>query len=305
LPAASLPRILVIVGPTASGKTSLSLSVARLVSSEIVSADSRQIYRYMDIGTAKPSPKARREVPHHFLDIRDPDDEYNAGLFGGEGRRVIREILGRGRLPVVVGGSGLYVRSLIDGLFDGPGADAALRERLEQRRKEEGIASLLRELQRVDPETARGVDISHPRRLLRALEVYHQTGVPISRLQREKKPEIPFTAVQVGIRLEREEMYARVNLRCDVMLESGLVGEVDQLLAKGYSPSLNSLNTVGYAEVIRYRQGKISEGEMVELFKRNTRRYAKRQMTWFGADMRIRWYPPEVDLPRTLASEFS
>jgi len=281
--------VLVLVGPTASGKTTVSLELARLLDGEIVSADSRQVYRYLDIGTAKPTREERARIPHHFVDDRTPDQPFNAGEFGLLGRKVIRRLAGKGRLPIVVGGSGLYVRSLIDGFFDGPGADETYRRALERRLEREGTPGLLAELKAVDPDSAARIDPTKPRRIIRALEVFHLTGKPLSRLHRESSPDIGFQPVQFGLEWDRRMLYGRVEQRCDGMLARGLLEEVDDLERRGYTDTLNSLNTVGYAEAFAYRRGEISSEEMVRLFKQNSRRYAKRQLTWFRQDKRIRW----------------
>jgi len=257
--------------------------------SEIVSADSRQIYKYLDIGTAKPALEQRRLVRHHFVDELLPDQLYSAGRFGTEGRRTIDEIYRRGRIPVVTGGSGLYIRSLIDGLFEGPAADPEIREILEQRVTADGIGSLLEELKRFDPVTAAVSDLAKPRRIIRALEVYYLTGTPLSKHHAESVPRIGFTPLLFGLEWERSDLYRRIELRCEEMLRSGLLKEIEKLEGMGYDRKLNALNTVGYAEGFAYRAGEMSFEEMVRLFKQNSRQFAKRQLTWFRKDQRIRW----------------
>jgi len=281
--------VVVLVGPTASGKTAVSLPLAERLSAEVISADSRQVYRHMDIGTAKPTASERARVPHHFVDILDPDQDYNAGDFGIQGREEIERVLTRGRVPLVVGGSGLYIRSLIDGFFDGPPADPEVRGALEKRYESGGTGPLMDELRRVDPVFAARVDPTKPRRMIRALEVYHVTGRPISALHQELKAEIPFTPVIFGLLWPRPELYRRINERCRSMMEQGFLGEVENLARRGYGPELNALNTVGYAEAFAQRAGEMTLEEMLEVFSRNTRRYAKRQMTWFRRDERISW----------------
>jgi tRNA dimethylallyltransferase len=282
-------HVVVLVGPTASGKSSVSIPLARLLNAEIISADSRQVYKYMDVGTAKPLPEERAHVPHHFIDELPPDQEFNAGDFGVQGRKVIDAILGRGRLPLVVGGSGLYLQSLIDGFFEGPGADWEYRKILEERVQRGQLDELVSELSTVDPVSASTIDPTKPRRIIRALEVYHTTGKPLSVLQREGRIAINFIPVFFGLEWERAELYRRVDARCEEMLQNGLLEEIDRLEGMGYGPSLNALRTVGYAEGFAYRRGEISYVEMVRLFKQNSRRYAKRQITWFRRDERITW----------------
>ena len=286
-------RALVLVGPTASGKTAVSLHLARLLRGEIISADSRQVYRHLDIGTAKPSKENRRKVPHHFVDELPPNVDFNAGEFGARGRVVIEEIFLRGHTPLVVGGSGLYVRSLVDGFFEGPGADPDFRRVTEHRVADGQIGRLIEELRAVDPVAAATADPTKPRRVIRALEVFHSTGRPISELHREQKTAVGFAPILFGITMRRSLLYRRIDERCDAMLRDGLLKEVEWLEKNGYDRFINALNTVGYAEAFAYRAGQISYDEMVRLFKQNSRRYAKRQLTWFRRDERIRWIDAE------------
>lgn len=282
-------KLPIIVGPTASGKTAVAIELAKLLDGEIISADSRQIYRHLTIGTAKPSAGQRSAVKHHFVDCLPPDQEFNAGEFGEQGRKVIDEIFSRNRTPLVVGGSGLYVQSLIDGLFEGPGADKDFREILERRVARGELPLLIEELRNVDPVSAKRIDPTKPRRIIRALEVYHTTGKPLSQHHRESHVRTTFEPVLFGLAWDRKALYERINHRCEGMIAEGLLKEVDELERRGYSSSLNALNTVGYAEACAYRRGEIPFDEMMRLFKQNTRRYAKRQMTWFRRDGRIRW----------------
>lgn len=298
LTATGLPRVVpVIVGPTASGKTAVAVELAQLLKGEILSADSRQIYKMMDIGTAKPTPEERALVKHYFIDELMPDEEFNAGLFGEQARKIVSRLLGEGRVPILVGGSGLYIRSAIDGLFDGPGGDKTLRLRLEHRLATEGLPQLLRELEHVDPVSANRIDPTKPRRVLRALEVYYLTGRPLSELHKQARPEISFTPRIFGLRWERKSLYARINARCEAMLRSGLLDEVAALVAAGYDRRYNALNTVGYAEAIAFMAGELSHDDMRRLFKQNSRRYAKRQLTWFRRDARIEWITMDNTVP--------
>jgi tRNA dimethylallyltransferase len=283
------PVILAIVGPTASGKTPLAVEVAERLKGEIVSADSRQVYRFLDIGTAKPTPAERRRVIHHFIDIRDPNDEYSAGAFGQDARKLISERLSAGVPVVIVGGSGLYLRAVIDGLFAGPAKDPEFRSVLEDRAKKEGGAVLLEELRRVDPAAAQSMDATKVRRIIRALEVHSITGRPISELHTAQNDPAPFDVVQVALRWPKAELHDRINRRVEEMLSAGLVEEVRSLRVRGYGRHLNSLNTVGYKEVFDVLDGILPESELAGTVQRNTRRYAKRQMTWFRADTRIHW----------------
>jgi len=281
-------KVLVLVGPTASGKSRLSIPLASRLNGEIISADSRQIYRHMDIGTAKPSPGERGKIRHYFVDELDPAEHFDAGEFGRRGRGTIDEVFRKGKLPIVVGGSGLYIRALVDGFFEGPSADSGVRTELFERAREDGNESLLRELERVDPEAARGMLPTNIRRIVRALEVYTLTGAPMTSLQKSNVP-ANFVPTIFGLRWKRDLLYRRINERVDKMLADGFLEEVRRLQQLGYSPDLNALQTVGYKEAFEHLGGRISEDVMIELMKRNSRRYAKRQMTWFRGDERIVW----------------
>ena len=283
-------KVHLIVGPTAVGKTALSLLIAEKRAVEIISADSRQIYRYMDIGTAKVSSEVRRQIPHHFIDICLPDEYYSAGMFGKQARQTVEEIVRRGKIPLVVGGSGFYIRALVDGIFELDARDAAVRQQLEARLSEEGLASLYAELQKADPAYAAKISHNDRQRILRSLEVFYVTGKPFSFWHEQKPEPAPFEAVFWGLTAERTTLYRRINERVLRMLQEGLEEEVRGLLEMGYSPELNALNTVGYKEMIDYLNGKISRETMIESIQRNSRRYAKRQLTWFRAESRVHWH---------------
>lgn len=282
-----------LCGPTGVGKTMLSQAIAERIPSEIVSADSRQIYRYLDIGTAKPPQSLLEQVPHHFIGILEPDRDYSAGQYAKAARPVIQKILKRKKLPLVVGGSGLYIRALVEGFFKDDIKDPHLREKLQTRLEREGIESLYRELQEADPAAAEKIHPNNTRRVIRALEVYHAARTPVSKIQQENPDPAPFRAVKVGLNMERKKLYARINKRVETMFEEGLVEEVRDILEKGYSADLNALNSVGYKEVLAYLQGEIDLFNCKELVKQNTRRYAKRQLTWFRAEKDIHWIEME------------
>ena len=281
--------ILVICGPTGIGKTALSLEIASRLPSEIVSADSRQIYRFMDVGTAKPTPEERQRAPHHFIDIRDPDQDYSAGEYSREARQVIAKIFQRGKLPIVAGGSGLYIRALLEGFFNLDAKDAQLRETLRQRLSSEGAEKLFAEFAEIDPELAAKTHPNNTKRVLRALEVFYLTGTPMSQIQKAQKDPAPFRWLKIGLTLERKQLYARINRRVEKMFDSGLVDEVRSLLKKGFSPTLNALNSVGYKEVISYLNGAADLFSCKEMIKQNSRRYAKRQLTWFRGEKDVEW----------------
>jgi tRNA dimethylallyltransferase len=283
--------VLAIVGPTASGKTALSILLAEKLKGEIISADSRQIYRCLDIGTAKPAPDELKRTTHHFINILNPDQFYNAGEYGIQARTKIEELLKQNNQPILVGGSGLYVRAVIDGFFEGPGKNTEVREQLENEAHTLGAKIMFEQLKTIDPISAAKMDATKVRRVIRALEVYYTTGKPISDLHSIQESKIPFETVQFGLEWERKDLYHRIERRVDEMIENGLIEEVRGLIAQGYSRGANALNTVGYKEIFDFLDGKTTKEEMIRLIKQNTRHFAKRQLTWFRADKRIRWIP--------------
>lgn len=287
--------VLAIVGPTASGKTTLSILLAEKLGGEVISADSRQIYCFLDIGTAKPTAEELKNAPHHFINILNPDQNYNAGEYSEQAHSKIKELLKRKKQPILVGGSGLYVRAVVDGFFNGPGKNLKLREQLEAEALEFGSEQLYERLKKIDPVSAAKMDVTKVRRVIRALEVYYTTGKTISDLHASQETKIPFETVQFGLEWERKELYHRIERRVDEMIKKGLIEEVRGLLVKGYSRSQNALNTVGYKETLDFIEGKITKEEMIRLIKQNTRHFAKRQLTWFRADKRIRWIPVNDD----------
>ena len=282
-----------IIGPTAAGKTCLSLSLSQKFPVEIISADSRQIYKYLDIGTAKPSKEILQQLPHHFIDILEPDATYSAGQFSLDARKVIDQIFGRGKLPLVVGGSGLYLKALLEGFFTRNVTNLKIRESLQKRLLQEGSQALHQDLLDVDPVTAERIHPRNSNRILRALEVYLSSGQRLSELQKAKIPPPNFRSLKFGIVKERERLYHDIDQRVEDMFRQGLLREVANILEKGYDPSLNSLNTVGYKEVIHYLNGKIDYQGCVTLIKQNSRHYAKRQLTWFRPDKDIHWHKVE------------
>lgn len=282
-------KVIVITGPTCSGKTALGVNLAKRLTSEIISADSRQVYKYLDIGTAKPSNEELTSVEHHFIDILLPDEEFNASQFEIESLSVIRKLHEDGKIPVVVGGSGLYIKALIDGIFNSVDTDEDYRNELHKQMDELGKEYIYELLKKVDPESASAMLPQNWKRVIRALEVYHITGKPIWQLQKEYKREDGLIFVQFGLNWDRKILYKNIEQRVDRMIESGLVDETKRVLDLGYSENLNSLNTVGYKETISYLKNDITLDRAIELIKRNTRRYAKRQMTWFRGDERIQW----------------
>lgn len=282
--------VLLIVGPTAIGKTALSLELAKRIDCEIVSADSRQVYRYMDIGTAKPTAVELAAGPHHFINYKNPDEYYSAGEFGLEARRCIDEIFARGKQPLVVGGAGLYVRGLVDGFFSPKIADAAIKTRLKEEVRRDGIENVYQRLRRVDPAAAQQLHISDTQRILRALEVFEISGKPWSEHIMTKPVPASFDFEFIGLSTDRTVLYERIGDRVDWMLSAGLVPEVERLNEMGYHRHLNALQTVGYAEVNQFLANELDETEMVSLIKQKSRNYAKRQLTWFHKDKRTSWF---------------
>lgn len=274
-----------IVGPTGVGKTQLAIQLARRLHTEIISADSRQVYRLLDIGTAKPTLEEQRLVPHHLIDLVWPDQDFSVADYLACFRRVLKGFLAAHQIPLGVGGTGLYIRAITQGLFEGPGADWGLRQELEELHQKEGPLALHRRLKEVDPEAAQRIHPHDRRRIIRALEVYQLTNMPISRLQKEKTfPGLPLPFISFGLTRDRQELYERIERRVDLMLEMGLVEEVKGLLERGYSEELNALQAFGYRDLIAYLQGRQGLAEALEHFKQDSKRYAKRQLTWFGKE---------------------
>lgn len=273
--------LLVLVGPTAVGKTELAIKLAKELNTEIISADSRQVYKYMDIGTAKPSKKEQGEVRHHLIDIVLPSDKFSVADYKREAEKVILDLHNRGKIPFLVGGSGLYIRSVIDGLFQSPKPDYDLREKLKEEARINGNLFLYEKLKLVDKEIA---DRLHPNdifRIIRALEVFEKTGQPISRLQKERTQKPNYNVLMIGLTRERNELYSLIEKRIDKMIESGLVKEVKDL---------STSHGLGYAQILGFLKNEYSLEHAIYLFKRDTRRFAKRQMTWFRKDERIIWF---------------
>lgn len=290
------PKILVIAGATATGKSSLALEVGARFGAEIVSADSMQVYRHMDIGTAKPSVEERHRVPHHLIDILDPDKVYSAGLFRIHARNAVGAIEERGRRTVVVGGTGLYIRALTSGLIDQGPVDNAVRGRLQEEVARDGTDHVYRRLEQVDPVTARQV---HPRdtfRVIRALAFYEDTGTPVSvARQRHGFRESVYRVLTIGLTRHREELYRRIEDRVDEMMALGWKEEVERLLDMGYDAGLRALQSLGYRRLVEHLGGLYDMAEAVARTKRDTRRFAKRQATWFRTSPPDLWarYPED------------
>lgn len=272
--------IIVICGPTASGKTALGLMLSEEYEIEFISADSRQIYKYLNIGTAKPTPDELAKVPHHFIDMLDPSLPYSAGEFGDAAYSVALDIHKRGKLPVVVGGSGLYIQSLCDGLFKEEGkVNLEVRQKLENDFATLGVDVMYEKLKQLDRKSYELYYDKNPRRILRALEFYHTNNISLSEMH-EIKTERNLIPQYFQINIPRDLLYERINKRVEIMWEMGLVKETEQILSMGYSENINALNTVGYKEVLSYLRGEISKDTAINEIQKNTRHYAKRQLTW-------------------------
>jgi tRNA dimethylallyltransferase len=287
-------ELLCLLGPTAVGKTEIAIQLAQRLNAEIISVDSRQIYQQMDIGTAKPTPDEQQAARHHLIDCVDITQPFSVADYQSLADAAILDIQNRGKQVLLVGGAGLYFRAVIDGLFEGPGADATFRKQLAQEAAQQGVEVLHDRLRSCDPESADRIHPNNLTRVIRALEVYELTGIPMSKHQQQWNPEnqrYPFIAF--GLTMPRELLYHRIEKRVDVMLANGLIAEVESLLAAGYSRDTFALQSFGYKELITYLDGKCTYLEAVEQLKQNTRRFAKRQLTWFRKDTRIEWVDRE------------
>ena len=287
-------KVLVILGPTGVGKTQVSLKLADILQGEIVSLDSRLVYKYMNIGTAKPTKKEMKKIAHHLIDIVYPDEKFTAADYGKKARGVIKAIIERRKQPIVVGGSGLYLKALTKGFFQGPKADEQLRERLREEESRLGPYYLSEKLKEVDPKAAERIHRNDLVRIIRALEIYELTGKSITSLQ-EKGDYEPFELnfVKVGLTLDRKRLYERIDRRVDKMISEGFLDEAKGLREKGYSSELKAFKTVGYQDLFSYLEGNIDFSSAVDRIKLNTRHYAKRQLTWFRKDQEIKWLDAE------------
>lgn len=292
------PKVIVIAGPTASGKTGLGVALALALGGEIINADSMQVYRGMDIGTAKPTVEERRGVCHHLLDVVDPDEEFNAALYRSIALPIIRDIGSRGKVCLVVGGTGLYIRSLLGGLSQCPPAQPELRESLGRECDAYGSQVLYERLKHLDPESARAIHPNDRARIIRALEIIRVTNRNPSDLTREHRfMDRHLNTLKLGLRIGRDKLYESINERSVTMIDAGLLEETEGLLQTGYSPDLKPMKAIGYRHAVRYLKGEWSRSETISKLQRDTRRYAKRQLTWFRADPEINWIEPdEFDL---------
>lgn len=282
--------LIVIAGPTAVGKTHLCIDIARQLQTEILSADSRQIFKELNIGTAAPSPQQLEAVRHHFVGTRSIHEYYTAGIFEMEALEVLEKIFTRHDKALMTGGSGLYIDAVCHGIDALPKVDQQVRQNLLEQYEEEGIEGLRQQLKMLDPASYKRVDLQNPKRVLKALEITLTTGKPYSSFLTRKSKQRPFRILKVGVARKREDLYERINKRVEQMIDQGLVEEARSLYPHRH---LNALNTVGYKELFSHFEGEISFQEAVRLIKRNTRRYAKRQLTWFSKDKQYIWFQPE------------
>jgi tRNA dimethylallyltransferase len=269
------------------GKTDLCLKLAKKFHTEIISCDSRQFYREMDLGTAKPSPAELAEVPHHLINSLSIEEEYDVRKFEHDALTLLENLFENHRVVIMTGGSGLFADAVVKGLDDIPNVDPEIRQQLIEELEQKGLEWLQAEVEKADPEYFQVVDRHNPQRLMRALEVYRGTGLKFSSFRVKKKVERPFQTIKIGLTRDREELYRRIDLRMDQMIEAGLFDEADALFGKR---SLNALQTVGYSEIFGFLEGKYDKEEAIRLLKRNSRRYAKRQLTWFRKDPEIQWF---------------
>lgn len=290
-------KLIVVAGPTASGKTRLAIDIAKSVNGEIVNADSMQIYKYMNIGSAKPTLEEQSEAKHHLIDFLDPDEEFSVADYTDLAHKVIAEIASRGKVPIMCGGTGLYINSVVNDITFGEiETDYKLREELNELAKQHGSQYLLDILKEFDPVSAQRLHPGNLRRIVRAIEFYRTTGIPISEHQEmTKQKESRYEPLMLCVKWDREVLYDRINKRVDIMLNDGLLDEVKRLMEMGYTKELNSMKGIGYKEIIDYFEGNMSLEDTVNLIKQSSRRYAKRQLTWFRRDKRIHWLDANED----------
>lgn len=295
---------MVLIGPTAVGKTKMSIELAKAFNGEIISGDSMQIYRKMDIGTAKISSSEMEGIPHHLIDIKDPHESFSVAEFQELVRKKIIEISSRGKLPMIVGGTGLYIQSVLyDYHFSEAPSDEDFRINLEKLVEKEGSQYLHNQLVNIDPESAKKIHPHNVRRVIRALEVYHCTGKTMTDIQKMQQPELLYDAAMIGLTMDRERLYGRINKRVDLMLQEGLMNEVESFYEQGLR-DCQSIQAIGYKELYEFFDGSISFENAVENLKQNSRRYAKRQLTWFHNKMDVKWFDmTDVEIPNTFSKK--
>ncbi len=290
------PRIVILLGPTGTGKSRLAIEWAEELGGEIIGADSVQVYRYMDIGTGKPTRDDQKRVPHHLIDLVTPDQPFHAALYRTLGRKTIDQLSRDGKPAWVVGGTGLYIKTLTQGLFTSPRIDPHVRENLGQEVREEGAGALYERLKKVDFQTASHLHPNDLVRIIRALEVYDSTGTPISfHREQHRFGERPYLTLKIGLEMNRDRLYLRIEERVDQMLEKGFLHEVEGLMEMGYGPELKPMQSLGYKQMVQFLRKEIGWDEAIRRMKRDTRHYARRQRTWFKADPEVHWWEESTD----------
>ncbi|WP_078382770.1 tRNA (adenosine(37)-N6)-dimethylallyltransferase MiaA [Sutcliffiella halmapala] len=299
-------KVIVIIGPTAVGKTKLSVELAKRVNGEIISGDSMQIYKEMDIGTAKVTHEEMQGVPHYLIDIKEPTEPYSVAEFQQDVRKLIQNITQKGCVPIIAGGTGLYIQSVLyDYQFSDTGKDEEIRLRIEKQVLEQGIEEVYEELRRIDPISAENIHPNNVRRVIRALEVFYSTGKTMTEYQQSQNQELLYDVAYVGLTMDRETLYDRINLRVDLMVKEGLLEEVEKLYRKGIR-ECQSIQAIGYKEIYAYFDGKVTKEQAVDALKQNSRRYAKRQLTWFRNKMDVTWFDmTDADFEEKLDEIFS
>ncbi len=291
------PKIIMLCGPTAIGKTSVAIALAESLGGEIVNADSMQIFRYMDIGTAKPSVEEQECAIHHMINIVDPDQPYDAACYSRDARLVVDPILERGRVPLIAGGTGLYIKSFLYGICGAAPENKTIRDRLQAEWLESGKELLYRRLQACDPQAAEKIHPNDSYRILRALEVFEASGISMTEFRsRHGFADMPYNVLKIGLRMDRQLLYDRIERRVDQMIEQGFRDEVERLLCQGYHENLKPMQALGYRHIAGFLKGESDWKTTVSILKRDTRHYAKRQLTWFRKDEEINWFhPDEID----------
>ncbi|MEO0142485.1 MAG: tRNA (adenosine(37)-N6)-dimethylallyltransferase MiaA [candidate division WOR-3 bacterium] len=298
-------KILTVIGPTGVGKTKFVVKLAKFVNGEIISADSRQVYKHLNIGTAKPTSEELNGIPIHLIDIVLPDENYSCGQFARDAERKIEEVKKRERVPIICGGTGLYIKALFEPLHILPQSDKRIKEILNNILKEKGISFLYQRLLEVDPHWARSIKPNDRQRIMRGLEVYEITGKPLSSIIKNQKPPPKFQPFYIGLLIPREELYKKIDARFDQMIQTGLVDEVKGILDMGYDPACPGLKTIGYKEIVDYILGNCSLPDAIRKAKQHTRNLAKRQITWFSKILGVKWYKPDVvDLIPQILQEY-
>jgi tRNA dimethylallyltransferase len=300
-----MKKILVIIGPTAIGKTKIAIEIAKKISGEIISADSRQIYQYLTIGTAKPTPEERRVIQFHLIDFIHPNDVYSCGQFSRDAEVKIEEVKKRNNYPIICGGTGLYIKVLFYPLHALPESNKRVKEKLVNVLNQRGIEYLYQKLRAIDPAWSEKIMPQDKQRILRGLEVYEMTGQPLSTLVKEGKKQAKFQPYYVGLNAPRDILYQKIDKRVDEMIGKGLVKEVTSLLKRGFDSQSNALRTIGYKEIIAYLQKNLTLDEAVKKIKQRTRNFAKRQITWFNKIPDVQWYNPEdINIVETIIDRF-